>query len=198
MWLWHRNPEQVSEADLTDVWPGLHRLRIPETNLQATYGELTALPDYLPTIVALVGCPKDVLLSILQSIRAQSYYRLNALRFKDTKDDFEFAMFGPHDSPVGLVDKLFHSQAMDVLTDDARYPARYGTDRYTAQLARNACHFAPHAWYRWQAAHLMARDAALQARDPWFSDQRERRTNLAWRTTATPTTFCTTRSPRAT
>jgi hypothetical protein len=185
MWLWHVNPEQVSEADLKNVCPGLHTVRLPvpaaATNVLVTYGELTALADYLPTLTTLYGCPKDVLLSILQTIRAQSYYRLNALRSKATSDEFEYAMIGPHNYPLGLVDKLLYSEGLDILTDDARYAARYGTDRYTAQLARNACHFAPHAWYRWQVAHLAARGTALEAHNPWlWSDQRDRLTSDAW------------------
>jgi Domain of unknown function (DUF4157)/Phage Tail Collar Domain len=182
MRLWQVNPEQVSEADLRNLCPGIRTVRLPvpavAENLLATYGELTALADYLPTLNALYGCPRNVLMSILQTIRAQSYYRLNALRSKDTNDEFEYAMIGPHNYPIGLVDKLLYSEGLDILTEKL---GRYGTDRYTAQLARNACHFAPHAWYRWQVAHQAARSTALQTQDRWMAqDQKDRLTSVAW------------------
>src|SRR5262249_51918348 len=37
-----------------------------------------------------------------------------------------------------------------------------GTNRYQAVVARNACHFAPFSWHRWQEHHLEARQLATK------------------------------------
>ena len=44
MWLWHENPELVSEADVSNAYPAIQTLRLQPSNLLMTYGELTALP----------------------------------------------------------------------------------------------------------------------------------------------------------
>jgi hypothetical protein len=51
-----------------------------------------------------------------------------------------------------------------------------GTDHYSGILARNACHFAPYTWYRWQTSHLIARDYARR----YFMHKTEESRRLAW------------------
>jgi Domain of unknown function (DUF4157)/PQQ-like domain len=176
MWLWHQSPETVTEDDVKKVNRNLRLIRLQPSNLLVTYGELNALPDYISSAQSIDTCPKDVLLPILQSIRQESYYRLNQLRGNETNDRFALAPFGPHDSAIGLMNKVFNSWAMDDLTRDLGLDGR---DHYTGLLARNACHFAPYTWYRWQAAYLIARDFAQQASRATGSEK-ERLRIQAW------------------
>jgi len=177
MWLWHQSPDKVSEKDLTTACPGIRTLRLQPSNLLVTYGELNALPDYIASAQAIDTCPTNVLLPILQSIRQETYYRLNQLRGKETDDRFALSPFGPHDSPIGLVNKVFNSMAMDDLTKDLGLD---GIDHYTGLLARNACHFAPYTWYRWQASYLIARDLAQKSHAEKDTDQKARLKREAW------------------
>jgi hypothetical protein len=51
-----------------------------------------------------------------------------------------------------------------------------GIDHYSGILARNACHFAPYTWYRWQTSHLIARDYA----ERYFTTKNDESRRLAW------------------
>ncbi len=55
----------------------------------------------------------------------------------------------------------------------------HGMDRYNTLLGRNACHFAPHSWYRWEEFYLQARAYAEEAFHA-TGDRKARLTNLAW------------------
>jgi hypothetical protein len=176
MWLWHQNPEAVSEDDVKKVSKDIRLIRLPASGLLVTYGELNALPDYIASAQAIDTCPKNVLLPILQSIRQESYYRLNQINGKETNDRFALSPFGPHDSIIGSLNKVFNSWALDALTVDL---GLNGEDHYTGLLARNACHFAPYTWYRWQAAYLTARDLAVKSFQA-SGDEKKRLRTLAW------------------
>ena len=142
-----------------------------------TYGELSALPDYIAQASAIDTCPREVLLPILQSIRQESYQRLNSLRGVSTSEYFAYAPFKPDETPWGLVNKLLATWRLDDVT---RNLGINGIDHYGGLLARNACHFAPYTWHRWQAAYLMARDYATQASRLPKSTERDRLVHLAW------------------
>ena len=43
MWLWHQNPEQVTEDDVKNADGSIRTLRLRPSNLLVTYGELNAL-----------------------------------------------------------------------------------------------------------------------------------------------------------
>ncbi|MGH2719011.1 MAG: hypothetical protein ACRDJU_10560, partial [Actinomycetota bacterium] len=160
LWRWHEDPEQVTESELAASCPWVRTIVLPSTGLLVTYGELNSLPDYLTSVDAIDSCPRPVLLSILQAIRQESFVRLNALRHEVTKERFPHAPFGPDDWHSGLLDKVFHARALDGVTNDLGVN---GIDHYGGLLARNACHFAPHSWYRWQTAYLTAADLARKA-----------------------------------
>jgi hypothetical protein len=177
MWLWHQSPESVTEAQVKSVRGDIGLIRLQPSNLLVTYGELNALPVYIRSAQAIDTCPKEVLLPILQSIRQESYYRLNQLRGKETNDRFALAPFGPHDSVIGLINKVFNSWAMDDLTRDL---GSDGRDHYTGLLARNACHFAPYTWYRWQASYLIACDFAKQSQKETDSGKKKQLETAAW------------------
>jgi hypothetical protein len=175
MWLWHQSPELVTEADISKLCPWIRTIRLQPHKLLVTYGELNALPDYVPNAAAIETLPKHVLLSLLQTIRQESYQRLNRLRGKETNDRFFPTEFDP--GTGGLLDKLFQSWGLDSLTFTI---GKGGMDHYMGLLARNACHFAPFTWHRWQASYLMARGFAERAHDTKDSTEKERLTRLAW------------------
>ena len=70
-------------------------------------------------------------------------------------------------------------------------------ERYLSVLARNACHFAPFSWYRWQSFHLRARqliaEASEAATEPTSAAVAVHRAGAVQR--ATPITFCRIPSP---
>ena len=80
MWLWHQNPESVTEAEIHNLCPWIRTIRLQPHNLLVTYGELNALPDYVASASAIETLDRHVLLSLLQAIRQESYQRLNLLR----------------------------------------------------------------------------------------------------------------------
>jgi hypothetical protein len=160
MWKWHQNPEKVTATDVAAICPWVRTVTLPSTGLLVTYGELNALPDYIASAQAIDTCPRPVLLALLQSIRQETFVQLNALRKRVKKDRFQDAPFGPDDWQIGLLNKVFNTWALDDTTRDL---GTNGIDHYSGLLARNACHFAPYTWYRWQAAYLIAADLAKKA-----------------------------------
>jgi hypothetical protein len=156
MWLWHQEPEKVTRDDILGLCPWMkdRLVCLQPSELLVTYGELNALPDYIANAQAIDACPREVMLPLLQVIRQESFQRLNLLRGLKTNLKFAKAPFAPSEYQISLVDKIFASWGLDDLTRDLGIQ---GIDHYTGLLARNACHFAPFTWHRWQASYLMAR-----------------------------------------
>jgi hypothetical protein len=132
--LWRDTPE-VPEAAITERFPEVRTLTLGPDDVVVTYGELTALPDYLANPPALDAVGGEVLVPMLQHIRHQAFGDLTgrAVTFPGAADD------------------------LDELT------ACLGADRYHALLARGACHSAPYSRHRWQASHVIARALARQS-----------------------------------
>lgn len=177
LWLWHQNPEAVTEAQIRKICPWIRTLRLNGSGLLVTYGELNALPDYIATPLSVDSIPKNILLPILQFIRQEGYIQLNALLGKTVTDAFQDAVFSPSQWVPGLLNKLLATQALDMLTQSLGIK---GVDHYNGLLARNACHFAPYSWYRWQSSYLIARDLAKRAHETSDPNERARYTYQAW------------------
>jgi hypothetical protein len=180
MKMWQQDPKKVTVDQITDLcrWmKDFPPIRLRESGLLVTYGELNALPDYLANAHSIDSCPESVLLPVLQVIRQESYQRLNLLRGRKTNDQFKGAPFPPSRYSIDLIDKIYDSWDLDDLT---RSMGIGGTDHYTGLLARNACHFAPFTWHRWQASYLMARGYAEQAHGESNSSKKAELTRLAW------------------
>ena len=173
MWLWHQKPEQVNEDRVKALCPWIRTTRLQPSNLLVTYGELNALPDYIASAEAIDACPADVMLPILQVIRQESYQQLNKLIGADTNIQFEKAPFPPSQYQIDLLNKIFASWGLDDLTRNLGID---GIDHYTGLLARNACHFSPFTWHRWQASYLMARGYAAQTYAATNSNEKARLT----------------------
>jgi outer membrane protein assembly factor BamB len=177
MWLWHQDPEKVTEEDIHKLCPWIRTVRLPASGLLVTYGELNALPDYIATAETADTITKEVLLPIVQYVRQESYIQLNRLLNKTVTDAFADAIFSPSQWAPGLVNTLLATTALDTLT--ARLGID-GVDHYQGLLARNACHFAPFSWHRWQSSHLIARDLAARAFAATDPNQKAQLTHQAW------------------
>ncbi|MEO7288842.1 MAG: DUF4157 domain-containing protein [Jatrophihabitantaceae bacterium] len=160
LWLWHQNPEAVTEQQVTALCPWIRTLRLPASGLLVTYGELNALPDYIATAATADTIDRLTLLPILQFIRQEGYIQLNKLLGQSASYHFADSVYTPNQLLPGLLNTLLGSQALDTLTS---HLGSEGTDHYSALLGRNACHFAPFSWYRWQSSYLIARDLASKA-----------------------------------
>lgn len=172
--LWIHNPRDVSEAAVEAAFPGTKTFRIGPGRVLVTYGELNALPDYLPDAVACESLTADQLVPILQTIRQEGYNALNGLNGRTTRQPFDEALTSP-DSPEPLY-TLWEVAGFDSFSYGW---GAEGKDHYGGILARNACHFAPHAWYRWKTYHHIARRLAQQ----WYAQGKKNPDfeRLAWR-----------------
>lgn len=175
--LWQKDPEAVTEEEITSQCPGISTLRLRESGLIVTYGELNALPDYLTTGAVADSIPTAVLLPILQFLRQEANVSLNRLLNREDQTPFEHAVYTPSPTASSLSNLIMSSKAADDLT---RGLGLYGTDHYKAVLLRNACHFAPFSWYRWKQSYAMAITLARQAHTARDADERAYLTSAAW------------------
>ncbi|MEU5046249.1 eCIS core domain-containing protein, partial [Streptomyces griseorubiginosus] len=170
--LWRKSPESVTAKDIDDLKLGIETLRIgPGDGLLVTYGELNALPDYLADAGTFNTVPTETLLGILQCIRQEGYNQLTGIRTGTYPND-TFADAAASPWKLGLVNTIAETISLDEWTSGLGF---LGEDHYQGLLARNACHFAPYSWYRWQTSHLVARDLAqrsyLADKDPELARQ---------------------------
>ncbi len=175
--LWKDNPESVTEKQITAICPWIRTIKLETSGLIVTYGELNALPDYISTGAVADTIPKSILLPILQFIRQESFIKLSNLLGRVVRPTFKDSVMGPGVPFVGLLNKILESKAIDDLTAALGYNS---TDHYLAVLARNACHFAPFSWHRWQSSHLLARDYAKKAHAATDSATKHQLTHQAW------------------
>lgn len=177
-WLWHADPESVTEEQVERQCPGIRTLRLRGSDLLVTYGELNALPDYLSNGEQADLTPKDMMLPILQFVRQETHIQFaKLLGHGGSTEPFKDAVYAPHDFIPDMLDLLGESLAIDTLT--ARL-GQDGVDHYAGLLARNACHFAPFAWHRWQSSYAAAQVLAQRAHAEGDDDQRARLTHDAW------------------
>ena len=175
--LWQKDPESVTEEQIKSLCPRIHTLRLRESGLVVTYGELNALPDYLATGGVADSIPKEVLLPILQSIRQESHLGFATLLDRKDETAFQGAVNAASATAPSLYNLLRSSRAFDDLTSGL---GLYGTDHYKAVLLRNACHFAPFSWHRWRQSYNMAITLARLAYSEHDADERAHLTRAAW------------------
>ena len=133
--------------------------------------ELNALPDYLADGVAVDSLGSDIVLPILQVIRQEGFNQLT-LQLTGSNPNVTFADAACSPWSLSLVNNIVETTALDTLTQGI---GPQGQNHYQGLLARNACHFAPFSWHRWQTSYLIARDLATQfyrTRDPSFKGRR--------------------------
>jgi hypothetical protein len=169
---WRYDPDSVTEQTVAKICPWIRTLRVGPDSVLVTYGELNALPDYLADSVTIDSLGKSILLPVLQVIRQEGYNQLSLIRNEANPNvTFNGAACSPWS--LSLVNSIIETTALDTLT---RGLGPAGQNHYQGLLARNACHFAPYSWYRWQASHLIARDLAQKA----FQSKSKELARRAW------------------
>ena len=136
--------------------PGAETLRLPGSGLVVTLGELNVLPDYLAHPSDIENAPAAFLRPLVQSFRSWSITELRrsacAARPSSRRllpGSLGYPRLGRGEAEIG--------EALAV----NRLGRRCGFepwDLYSSVVGRNAAHFAPFSWYRWQSFHLMARE----------------------------------------
>ena len=178
--MWATNPKAVSTDQITKDFHDIRPLKLRGSGLIVTYGELNTLADYLATPAELDAMPESYLLPILQQVRQEGYAWVTWVIEDKWLDKQVF--FGGFEGSVAdtfgwdSADALWETMKMDAHTQ--AFGPR-GTDHYSGLLARNACHFAPHSWYRWEQFYLQARTLAEEAYHATGA-RKDRLANLAW------------------
>jgi uncharacterized protein DUF4157 len=181
-----RDPENVDAGPLAERYPGITPVRLPGSGLVITLGELSILPDYLSRPDDIANAPKSFVLPLIQSVRE---WNIRVLRR---------AAGEPPKRAAGSANRKVRRQR---LRPSLAYPSLGGMaeiaegieitrlggrcgfppwERYQSVVSRNAGHFAPFSWYRWQEHHLKARLLARQAHYAADADERATLTARAW------------------
>jgi hypothetical protein len=153
-----RDPENVDEGRLRARYPGAEPLRLPGSGLVVALGELNILPDYFSGPADLERASARYLLPILQSLRT---WNISQLRRASGLAPAPLRLAGALSYP-GLGPLAEIGEGIEL----SRHGRRCGIapqERYPSVLTRNAGHFAPFSWYRWQHFHLAARELLGQA-----------------------------------
>ena len=175
------NPDSVTADSITARYQNIRTVTLKTSGLLVTYGELNTLPDYVANSGDMDDLPRDILRPILQAVRQEGF--ANVLKLLGTYADFiKFEGAVATNLHNGFMNDIWESIWLDDLTANlpAGLPAgslSWGTNAYSAILARNACHFAPYSWYRWQQSYDAALSKALEyyrtknpdtAREAWI------------------------------
>jgi outer membrane protein assembly factor BamB len=177
--LWNHDPEKVDEEAVKRVCPGppwIRTLRLGPDEVLLTYGELNALPDYFANPTVLESLKKDMLLPILQVIRQESYNQLTLL-LENRNPNLTFPKAASSPWRWSFVNSFMETHDLDVFTGEMGIN---GVDHYNGLLSRNACHFAPYSWHRWQNSHIIARDLAMKAHKTSDGSEKALLTKKAW------------------
>jgi hypothetical protein len=148
-----RNPENVDVDRLEAIHPDLQTLRLPGSGLVVTLGELNTLPDYLSHPDGIEAAPAGFVLPLIQSVRSWNLRELDQVLggpggVKPLNGSMKYPRFG-------RFAELYEAVEVDA---QGRKCGIAPWELYSSVLSRNAAHFAPFSWYRWQSFHLRARD----------------------------------------
>jgi hypothetical protein len=148
-----RDPAGVSPDRLEAEYPGIGTVRLAGSGLVVTLGELNILPDYLSHPEDIDAAPATYLAPLVQSVRAMNYRELRRMTSRANPPRVPW-------SPLRYPNRRAFSEIREAIEVDAlgRKCARPAWELYSSVLSRNASHFAPFSWYRWQDFHLRARD----------------------------------------
>ncbi len=152
------NPQDVDEGRLRAAHPGLETVRLPGSGLVVTLGELNVLPDYLGHPSQIETAPTALLEPLLQSVRDWSITELRRSAGRPVRHRrLQGSLSYPRRPRLAEIREVGQVDALGRRCGFAPW------DLYSAVLGRNAGHFAPFSWYRWQSFHLMARELIAQA-----------------------------------
>jgi len=160
---------------------GVPAVRLPGSGLVVTLGEISILPDYLSRPEDIERAPKKFVLPLVQSTRAWNIREMGSVagggadgKRGPKHPKLQSTMAYPS---LGGMAEIGEALQVTRLGRRCGFPA---WERYQSVVSRNACHFAPFSWYRWQDYHLKARDLARQAHDAKDPAERDVLTTRAW------------------
>lgn len=145
------------------------------SGLTVTYGELNTMADFLTSPAEIDVTSQQTLLPILQMIRQSGYNRISALLTPPGPPSTFTSALADYGSDT--VNAIADNLLLDGLT---LHVDSIGRDHYFGVLARNACHFAPYTWWRWQASYAIACTAALAAYQGRNQPNSAELVRLAW------------------
>jgi hypothetical protein len=165
-----RHPGDVDEERLRAQYPGLEMVRLPGSGLVVTLGELNVLPDYLAHPASIEAAPAAFLQPLIQSVRSWSIAELRRQAGRPGRSRPVRLLPGSLSYPRSR----WQPEVREAMQVDAlgRRCGLAPWELYSSVVGRNAGHFAPFSWYRWQSFHLMARDLAARSRTA-AGDERE-------------------------
>src|SRR5580704_775745 len=168
-----RNPVDVDPDRLRENYPGIQTVRLSASGLVVTLGEINVLADYLSHPDDIDAAPAAFMVPVVQAIRAQSYRQLHRIMGRSRPPRLRW-------STLRYPNARTFSDVRETIEIDAlgRKCQRPAAERYLPLLARNAAHFAPFSWYRWQSFHLLARQMITRA-DTRPAAERQRLRSLA-------------------
>lgn len=181
-----RDPENVDPSLLAARYPGVTPIRLPGSGLVVTLGELSILPDYLSRPDDMASAPRSFLLPLVQSVREWNIRVLRRAAGQTPRRAAGSTSRMPRRRrlrPALTYPSLGGMAELAEGVQVTRLGGRCGFppwERYQSVVSRNAGHFAPFSWYRWQDHHLKARALARQAHRGAGPGERAALTARAW------------------
>jgi hypothetical protein len=133
--------------------PGVPGVRLAGSDLVITLAELNILPDYFSHPADIDAAPASYMSPLIQAVRAMNYRELQRLTGQSDPPRLPW-------SPLRYPNRRVFSEIREAIEVDSlgKKCARPKWELYSSVVGRNASHFAPFSWYRWQAFHLKARE----------------------------------------
>jgi hypothetical protein len=167
-----RDPRDVDPGRVRDRYPGVEPLRLPGSGVVVTVGELNVLADYFSHPDGIAAAPARFMLPLVQSVRAQSLVQLRRVMGQHRGAQLPSARI-PGALRYSRQRRMSELREGIAITMAGRRGGLAEWELYPSVIARNAAHFAPFSWYRWQAFHLDAREMIVRS-DALPSAERER------------------------
>ena len=147
-----REPE-VHQDQFQAEHPGVPSVQLAGSGLVVTLGELNILPDYFSNPADIDAAPASYLSPLIRAVRAMNYRELQRLMGHPDPPRLPW-------SPLRYPNRRVFSEIREAIEVDSlgKKCARPTWELYSSVVGRNASHFAPFSWYRWQAFHLKARE----------------------------------------
>lgn len=154
--LWNRMMffQKDPTANPTDKFKDVRWIQFRASGLWASNGEVNALADYLPDPSAADSLPREELEPVLQKMRSGIAQKAGS----DSTQAPE--MHGMATNWLEYIGFDSTNAAGEVSALD-NATAELGANRYEGLLSRNACHFAPFSWHRWEQFHNEAVQEAI-------------------------------------
>jgi hypothetical protein len=174
-----RDPENADAAALAARYPSTPFVTLPGSGLVVTLGELCILPDYLSRPEDMENAPKGFVLPLIQSTREWNIREMRRAadgtppRLRD-RPRLKQTLAYP---TLGGIAELAEGVQVTRLGGRCGFPP---WERYQSVVSRNAGHFAPFSWYRWQDHHLQARELARRAHETADQARKAVLTARAW------------------